>query len=92
MNKVIALNLAKSSRKKKVNPKKLMDVLFRLTEIIRENTYIPNVDTDKNLFVFQPELKDSILSTWSVADIKNKYYAGIKEFNKKESEFLKWLK
>ncbi|MCK5107860.1 MAG: patatin-like phospholipase family protein [Nanoarchaeota archaeon] len=92
MNKVIALNLAKSSRKKKINPKKIIDVLFRLTEIIRENTYIPTINTNKKVFVFQPDLKDNIVNNWSISGIKNKYNSGIQEFNNREKEFLKWIK
>jgi NTE family protein len=91
MHKVIAINLAKIQKKRNINPKKIIDVLFRLTEIIRENTYIPSVDTNKKVFVFQPELKDDVVSTWSVKSLKKKYQAGLKEFNKKEKEFLRWV-
>jgi NTE family protein len=91
IEKIIAVNLTKIQRKKQINPNKITDVLFRLTEIIRENTYIPNVDTNKKVFVFQPSLRDDVVSTWSIKSIKNKYDAGLKEFNKRKDEFLKWI-
>lgn len=91
MDKVIAINLGLAQKEKDKDYKTIFSVISRSIDLMISNAFKKiNYENDK-LFIIEPKFVRGFNSTWSVSNLKEKYDVGVREFNKRCEDLLKWI-